>query len=140
MEDELQKLVDSWQRGYDRLAELSMEQYVLVKNEADEETRWEPIARLAGEKDRLQNEMEQIQKRLIQELGLERVQRIFEERIHTPAESARLLTAETTRKIEMKMLSVGKDLGSTRTQRTVLQAYQGISAEDHMSHYFDEKK
>jgi len=140
MEGKVQAWVDSWQRGYDRLAQLSMDQYVLVKDEAAEEQMWERIAELAEEKDRIQSEMEQIQKSLVQALGLEQVQRIFEELIHTPAESARLLTAETARKIEMKMLSVGKDLGSTRAQRTVLQAYQGVGADDHMSHYFDEKK
>jgi len=132
--------VDAWKQGYERLSGLSMEQLMLIKEIPDDEHVWDNMRKLEDEKARVQSELENIQTFLLNELGEEEMKRIFQQGINVVAESARVLTSETAHKIELLMISTGKELGSTKSQRKVFNAYYGMNSDDQVAYFFDEKK
>jgi uncharacterized protein YigA (DUF484 family) len=143
---DVEGMVSAWQQGYESLSRLSMEQLVLAKKfpkEVEEEVEaelWENLQKLTVEKQSLQKQIERIQADLLSKLGREEMVRRFQQGINVSAESARVLTFEASRKIEQLMISVGQQLGSTKSQRKVFNAYYGMNSDDQIAYYFDEKK
>ncbi len=137
---ELAECVQTWRKGYERLAEISMAQLMLLKEEAGSADLWARLKTLSDEKESVQAEMERLQSQLESEIGGESMRELFQQQIRATVESARLLTFEASRKVEWMMISTGEKIGSTRNHRKVFRAYSGFSRDDEISFYFDEKK
>lgn len=132
--------VREWKAGYEQLAKISMEQLTLIKSMSPEEDLWTPVQQLTKEKTATRVEIERIQKSLMEDLGFDEMKRLFQMQIQAAAESARVLTAESAYKIETMMVTIGAELGSTKNQRKVFNAYSGMNSDDQIAYYFDEKK
>ena len=132
--------LQKWQSGYERLLEISQRQLETVKSAADDENRWEDLKQLTEERMDIQSEIAMVQAQLEQELGQDELKELFRQEIRRLAESARVLTFEAARKIETLMISQGNEINSTKTQRRVFNAYNGINSEDQISYFFDERK
>jgi hypothetical protein len=132
--------VQGWKMGYEKLVKISMEQLTLIKSMSTEDQLWARIQQLTEAKALAQIEVERIQNSLKSALGTEEMKRIFQTEIQATAESARVLTSESAFKIETMMVSIGAELGSTKTHRKVFNAYSGINSDDQIAYYFDEKK
>ncbi len=117
-----------------------MAQLMLLKDESGAEDLWTRLHGLSEEKMSVQAELERLQSQLEDELGGDRIRDLFQQHIRSTAESARVLTFEAARKIELMMISTGKEIGSTRNHRKVFHAYSGYARDDEISLYFDEKK
>lgn len=137
---DVEERVQTWRQGYERLAEISMAQLMLLKEEAASDELWTRLKSLSDEKESVQAATEQLQSQLGREIGEAKLREIFQQQILSTAESARVLTFEASRKIELMMISTGEEIGTTRNQRKVFNAYTGISRNDEISLYFDEKK
>ena len=133
--------MEAWKRAYEQLNDCSMQQFMLVKDAAGyDEQLLSQVERLSAQKTELQREIERIQDLLEREVGADRVKDFFQRHIRDLAESARLLTFETARKIELMMLSKGSELGGMKARRKAFQAYSGMDYDDQVAMYFDEKK
>lgn len=129
-----------WRQGYEKIAEISMAQLMLLKEEAVSDDLWARMRSLNDEKEAAQDATEQLQMQLEQEIGEEKLRELFRQEVLSTAESARVLTFEASRKIELLMISTGEEIDTTRNHRKVVHAYTGISRDDEISLYFDEKK
>ena len=148
----LDTLIDNWRNAYERLANISERQYMLVKDvvaaaisgsgspEEHDPKPWQEMGRLTEEKEALQQRIEQLQAELRACLGPEELQALFHREIATIAEGARVLTMEAAAKVEQVMLATGTQIGATRLYRKAMHAYYGINRDDRAAFYIDEKK
>ena len=158
-------LLAQWKEGYAKLADLSGQQFALVKDavplgkpadaagdgdaspkmpdtvlEGAYDDLWQQLGQLAEEKETVQRELERVQEELRRRLGEEELRTRFERDIRASAEQARVLTVETSRKVEHMMALIGGQLGTVRLHRKAMHAYYGMDRSDQIPLYFDEKK
>jgi len=137
---ETERKVQAWCEAYEKLAEISMEQYGWLKEKLPGDPEdWGMMQVLSDKRAEIRAEIECLQRELEDELGAERLRTIFAEKIAKTAETARVLTFESTRKIEHAMIAAGSALSRTRNSRMLAKAY---AAEPDVSeaYFIDEKK
>ena len=98
------------------------------------------MERWAKQREVIRGQIEKIQHELIGVLGEEQVKAIFQAQIASLAETARVLTFEASRKIELAMITTGSDITHTKNQRKLANAYGALDQEGQEAHFFDEKK
>lgn len=141
MRSETERKVQAWREAYEKLAEISMAQYAWLKDKFPEEPEaWQAMQTWADQRKEVRAEIEHIQRQLQEELGAERMKTIFAETIAKTAETARVLTFESARKIEHAMIAAGTELNRTRDRRKLTKAYAGTEFDGSEAYFIDEKK
>jgi len=138
---EVVQAVEDWYKAYERLYEISMRQLETLKQFVPAEPeQWDQIQEWAVQRIETRDEIESLQQVLINELGIQKVQQIFEQQIAGIVSSTRVVTFEASRMIERAMIVTGSEIQNAKNQRKLANAYSQTEHETVESYFFDEKK
>ncbi len=137
----MERVVEEWCQAYERLYDISMQQLEALKQIVPSEPdQWQQMQEWALERTEIRIEIDLLQKRLIDDLGVHKVKQIFEQRVAGIVSSTRVVTFEAARTIELAMITTGTEIQNAKNQRKLANAYSQLDQDVVESYFFDEKK
>lgn len=132
--------LDQWAECYRRLLRISQEQSALMPGEAGDEPFADRFAALDAEWRAVQEQIMQLEARLIRAIGEDAFKQQFSSRIAPIARDIQKTIEQTAARMKADISRAGASLRTFRERRQLQEAYSDYEQASDQAIFFDEKK